>query len=116
MPTRDWPRWITSGPTLQALMCSLVSSEDPRAKVFVRLGRDGGQDARSGDGRNVYQAKYHRDGTVGDVIRDANDEAEKIRKYQNADHPRHKQWHGVVEWIQVTNTALTWTEREKWQS
>ena len=30
-------------------MCALVSSKDAKAKVFVRPGENGGQDARSGE-------------------------------------------------------------------
>ena len=49
MANRDW-NLIASGATFEALATTLVFFEDPKAALFGRRGKDGGQDARSGDG------------------------------------------------------------------
>ncbi len=96
-------------------MCALVSSKDAKAKVFVRPGKDGGQDARSGDDRTVYQAKHHASGSGADVIRDAKAEAEKIVKYKESTHERSGQWRGVDQWVLVTDVALSVSDEERWR-
>jgi hypothetical protein len=52
MANRNW-NLITSGATFEALATTLVFFEDPKAALFGRRGKDGGQDARSGDGTRV---------------------------------------------------------------
>lgn len=102
MAERNWGA-ITSGTTFQSLVTTILFFEDPKAALFVRPGRDGGQDARSGDGTMVFQAKHHLRGTAVDAIRDAKKEAETIKEYRNPEHPRHTQWAGVTHWRLVTN-------------
>lgn len=56
MAERRWGA-IASGATFEALATTLVFFEDAKAALFGRRGKDGGQDARSGDGTRVFQAK-----------------------------------------------------------
>src|SRR5262249_27561760 len=63
MANRNWGL-ITSGATFEALATTLIFFEDPKAALFGRRGKDGGQDARSGDGARVFQAKHHEDGSA----------------------------------------------------
>ncbi|WP_204104043.1 MULTISPECIES: hypothetical protein [Spirulina sp. CCY15215] len=93
--------YIRSGATFESLVHSLVLFEDPNAFLFSRPGKDRGQDARSGDGRIVYQAKFHQNGSAADVRRDAKKEASKIAEYRSEPI-----WKDVTEWILVTNVGF----------
>ena len=46
---------IRSGETFQSLVNTLLQFEWPGTRVFGRPGKDGAQDARSSDGKIVYQ-------------------------------------------------------------
>jgi hypothetical protein len=72
---------IGSGPTFQALASTLIFFEDAEADLFGRPGKDGGQDARSGDGTLFYPAKFRKDAPAAAAIADAKAEAEKISHY-----------------------------------
>ena len=50
---------IDSGEKFQALVNHLVIFDDPKARIYNRAGPDGGQDAKSGDGATIFQAKHH---------------------------------------------------------
>src|SRR6266542_3713057 len=106
MAERKWGT-ITSGVTFESLATTIVFFEDPKASLFGRRGKDGGQDARSGDGTRVFQAKHHVTGSAAAAIRDAKSEAEKIEKYRQPGHSRHEQWQGVTHWRLVTNAAFS---------
>ena len=80
--------WNLSGATFEALATTLIFFEDPKAALFGRRGKDGGQDARSGDGTRVFQAKYHEDGSAAKAIADAKKEATKIVGYRKPGHAR----------------------------
>lgn len=95
-------------------MTTLVLFEDPRAMVFGRAGPDGGQDARSGDGTCVYQAKFHAEGSAARAIADAKREAASIRRYREVEHVRFAQWSGVTRWRLVTNLVLNPTDHQTW--
>lgn len=113
MAERTWGA-ITSGATFQSLVTTILFFEDPKAALFVRPGRDGGQDARSGDGTRVFQAKHHMRGTAVDAIRDAKKEAETIKEYRKPEHPRHTQWAGVTHWRLVTNVPFNPMNLQTW--
>ncbi len=113
MADRNWAR-IESGVTFEALATTIVWFEDPKAALFGRRGRDGGQDVRSGDGTLVYQAKHHEDGSAAKAIADAKKEAAKIGRYRQPTHARHGQWAGVSNWRLVTNAAFNPTNRQTW--
>lgn len=68
MPERKWGA-ISSGATFESLATTVVFFDDPGAALFGRRGKDGGQDARSGDGTLVFQAKHHENGSSAAAIR-----------------------------------------------
>src|SRR5882724_10188145 len=115
MANRNW-NLITSGATFEALATTLVFFEDPKAALFGRRGKDGGQDARSGDGTRVFQAKHHEDGSAAKAIADAKKEAAKIVEYRNPGHARYEQWKGVTHWRLVTNAPFNPTDRQTWDT
>lgn len=115
MPERNWGQ-IRSGATFESLATTLVFFEDSGAALFGRRGKDGGQDARSSDGKRVFQAKYHQDGSASKAIADAKKEAAKIAKYRSSGHSREPQWRGVTHWRLVINAAFNPTDRQTWDN
>jgi hypothetical protein len=113
MAERKWGS-ITSGATFESLATTIVFFEDPKAALFGRRGKDGGQDARSGDGTRVFQAKHHENNSAAAAIRDARKEAEKIEEYRKTGHSRYGQWQGVTHWRLVTNAVFNPTDRQTW--
>lgn len=106
---------ITDGATFEALVTALIFFEDPKARLFGRRGRDGGQDALSGDRTIVYQAKHHVRPTLAKAIADAKKEAETIGKYRSPGHPNCGQWNGVARWRLVTNAEFNPRDEEAWR-
>ncbi len=115
MANRNWGQ-ITNGATFESLATTLLFFEDSKAALLVRRGKDGGQDARSSDGKRVFQAKHHQDGSAAKAIADAKKEAKKIAKYRTLGHLREPQWRGVTHWRLVTNAAFNTTDRQTWDS
>jgi hypothetical protein len=115
MVDRKWGA-ISSGATFETLVTTLVFFEHPDAALFGRRGVDGGQDARSGDGVRVFQAKHHADGSAAKAIADAKKEAAKILGYRSPEHPRHSQWKTVKHWRLVTNATFNPTDRHRWDN
>lgn len=115
MPERKWGA-ISSGATFESLATTVVFFEDPGASLFGRRGKDGGQDARSGDQTRVFQAKHHENGSAAAAIRDAKREAKKIEEYRKAGHARHAQWNGVTHWRLVTNAEFNPTDKLTWET
>ncbi|WP_189525213.1 ATP-binding protein [Nostoc sp. 'Peltigera membranacea cyanobiont' 232] len=105
---------IRSGYTFQDLICSLILLEDHEARVYVRSGKDYAQDARSGDGRIIYQMKFHRDEAFSLAIRDAKKEAKNIAKYLATPGKSQEIWQGVQEWILISNVAFNPGDEQKW--
>ncbi len=115
MAERKWSG-ISNGATFESLATTVVFFEDPGASLFGRRGKDGGQDARSGDGTLVFQAKHHENGSSAAAIRDAKSEAKKIEEYRKPGHTRHAQWIGVTHWRLVTNAAFNPTDKLTWDT
>jgi len=115
MANRNWSR-IESGATFESLAAALVVFEDPGAKVFGRRGPDGGQDVLSSDGRRVYQAKHHQDGSAAKAIADAKNEAAKIAAYRRPGHKNYPIWEGVTDWRLVTNAEFNANDLQRWES
>jgi hypothetical protein len=115
MTIRDWAH-IKTGSTFEALVQTLLLFDDPLARTFGRPGKDGGQDARSGDDRRVYQAKYHAEPRWSTLLRDAKREAEKIAQYRKPGHARAPQWKAVRQWCLVTNGDFNPTDDQRWQA
>lgn len=112
---RNWGL-ISTGPTFEGLVTTLVFFEDADAALLGRAGRDGGQDVRSGDGKLVYQAKHHQAPTAAKAIADAKAEATKIEKYRQPGHPRHDQWSKVTAWRLCTNASCNPTDQHTWDT
>ncbi|MCU0691190.1 MAG: ATP-binding protein, partial [Polyangiaceae bacterium] len=115
MPERKWGA-ISSGATFESLATTVVFFEDPGASLFGRRGKDGGQDARSGDGTRVFQAKHHENGSAAAAIRDAKSEATTIEEYRKLGHSRHAQWKDVTHWRLVTNATFNPRDRHTWDT
>ena len=111
--TRNW-RLSRTGEPFEALATTVIFFEDGGARLFGRRGRDGGQDARSGDGQTVYQAKHHLRPTAAKAIDDAKQEAEKIANYRRVGHARREQWKTVTNWVLVTNASFNPTDDQVW--
>jgi hypothetical protein len=107
---------ITSGAMFQSLACTLIFFEDPNAALFGRPGKDGAQDARSGDGTRVFQMKHHQNASAAAAIRDAKEEAATVAKYRTPGHARHGQWLDVKHWRLVTNAVFNTTDQERWDN
>lgn len=115
MVERKWGA-IASGATFECLATTILFFEDPTASLFGRRGKDGGQDARSGDGTRVFQTKHHESGSAAAAIRDAKSEAKKIEEYRKPGHSRHGQWSGVTHWRLVTNAAFNPADQHTWDT
>jgi hypothetical protein len=115
MAERKWGA-ITDGARFEALVSTIIFFEDAKASLFGRPGKDGGQDARSGDGALVFQVKHHRNGSAAAAISDAKKEAAKIEQYREVGHPRHGQWKNVTHWRLVTNAEFNPTDRQVWDT
>ncbi len=115
MADRKWGA-ITNGATFEALATTIVFFTDSKASLFGRRGKDGGQDARSGDGTRVFQAKHHENGSAATATSDAKKEAARIEKYRQPGHARHDQWKGVTHWRLVTNAAFNPTDKLRWDT
>src|SRR3569623_1942515 len=113
MAERKWGA-ISSGATFEALATTIVFFEDSQAALFGRRGKDGGLDARSGDGTRVFQAKHHEGGSSAKAIADAKSEAAKVRLYRQPGHARQEQWKAVKHWRLVTNAPFYPTDRKTW--
>ena len=115
MVERNWGL-ITNGATFENLATTLVFFEDSKAALFGRRGKDGGQDARSGDGRRVFQAKHHESHSSKSAIADAKKEAAKIRQHRDPNDSRYAQWQGVTHWRLVTNVPFNPTDDQTWKA
>lgn len=113
MAERNWNA-ITNGATFQHLVNTLLLCVDPAASPYGRPGKDGAQDAKSGDRKTVYQAKYHGIATAAKAIADAKKEFATIRQYRVPGHPRAPLWEGVETWCLVTNAAFNAQDEQNW--
>nr|WP_288913177.1 hypothetical protein [uncultured Pseudomonas sp.] len=115
MGERNWGM-IQNGEVFEALVTAVIFFNDPTTILLSREGVDGGQDAKSGDGRIIYQAKFHKLGSAKQAIRDAKAECAKIEKYRLEKNERYGQWKNAEEWILVTNLAFNPTDDEEFNS
>jgi hypothetical protein len=114
MPTNyKWPL-IQSGGAFQALVNALLQFEFPGTRVFGRAGKDSGQDARSADGKTVYQYKHHSDPSFAKTLSDAGKELTKISKYRQPADARYIHWQYAQEWVLVTNLEVNPNDEARW--
>ncbi len=105
MPPLDWSR-ISDQPRFNALIRAIVARLDPlphRAWLPTRPGRDLAIDARSGDGKTVWQFKHHQpmerpDRILSDARKTAKD-IEKARSNKNGASA----WDGINHWVLATS-------------
>ncbi len=105
---------IRNGYTFQDLICALIRLEDHEARLYVRPGKDYGQDAGSGDGCIIYQMKFHQDEAGSQAIGDAKKEAKKIAKYLETPGQSQEIWQGVKKWILISNVGFNPVNRSTW--
>ena len=105
---------IRSGEAFQSLANTLLLFERPGTRVFGRAGKDGGQDARSADGKTVYQHKHHCAPSFSKVVSDAQGEVAKISGYRQASDKRYALWQNVEEWVLVTNVPVNPIDQARW--
>lgn len=113
MTELNWP--LLNSSSFEALLHTIIFYKDPKAFLFNRPGKDGAQDAKSGDKRTVYQSKFHvtKLNDPSTAFRDAKDEFNKIKKYQKENDPR---WRGVTQWILATPIPFGSQDDQKWQN
>ncbi len=107
---------ITNGSQFENLVHILLFHIDPKTRLSGRPGPDRGIDAKSGDMKTVYQAKYHKVGNISNVISDAKSECEKIKKYRKKDHSNYNSWKDVSNWIMATNIDVNETDMTLWST
>jgi hypothetical protein len=107
---------ITDGDAFQSLVSTLILFEEPTARTFIRPGKDGAQDARTADGKRVWQAKHHRAPTIGKSIDDALEELAKIKEYRKSSHFNYELWKNVAEWTLVTNLEMNAASQLRWEN
>lgn len=105
---------INGGGAFESLMHALVFAEDSTAVLFGRPGKDSGQDARSGDGLTVYQAKYYSGMDMARAVEVAHGELGKIKKYKDPTHPNFVHWKSVKHWVLVANIRKNPNDIKKW--
>lgn len=115
MAERNWGL-IQSGEVFEALVTAIIFFNDPSTVLLGRPGVDGGQDAKSGDGRIVYQAKFHKAGAARLALTDAKKEFNKIKEYRLFGHERYEQWKDASEWVLVTNSAFNPSDDEQFKN
>lgn len=105
---------LRTGEAFQSLINDLLLFEFPGTRVFGRAGKDAGQDARSSDGKTVYQFKYHVEPSFSLAISDAKKEFEKIKKYRKPEAKQYPHWKDAINWIHVTNVTKNPNDEKRW--
>ncbi len=108
--------FIQSGESFQSLINTLLQFKCPGTKVFGRPGKDSAQDARSADGKTVYQYKHHTSPTISKTLDDASKELTKINKYKQPTDPRYKHWENAADWVLVTNLSVNANDKTLWEN
>lgn len=106
---------IFDGAEFESLVHTLLFFTVPDIVLFGRPGKDSGQDAISGDGTHVYQAKYGRTLSEDDAIARAKEELDNIRKHLKPDDADYRFWEKVKHWTLVANFEKNPWTNEKWQ-
>ena len=108
--------FINSGPQFESLMHILLFHINPKIRLSGRPGRDRGIDAKSENGKIIYQAKYHKIGNISDVISDAKKEFDKIKQYREESHSNYDYWKEVTEWVLISNIDINETDMFQWEN
>ena len=103
------------GAEFESLVHSLLFFVEPSIVLFGRPGKDSGQDAISGDGSHVYQAKYRRVLKFDEAISICRTELDKVRKYRSPDDDNYPFWSKVSHWTLVANCETNPFDKAKWE-
>lgn len=114
MSRLNWMRF--DGAEFESLVHSILFFKEPNVILLGRPGKDSGQDAISGDGTHVYQAKYGRTLTMTDAIARAREELKAIQKKRKKGHPDYSVWSMVTEWTLVANFTTNRLDVKRWQN
>ena len=115
MPTLNWAL-IQDGGVLESLMHAILYAKDRNTILFGRPGKDSGQDARTADGRTVYQSKYREGLDMDGAISLALKELEQIAKYLDSSHSNFKHWKHAKTWVLFGNFAINPNDDAKWKN
>jgi len=106
---------IQDGGVFESLMHCILYAEDHSTILFGRPGKDAGQDARTFDGRIVYQAKYRKGIAMDGAIALALDELQTIKKYRQHTHVNHIHWQHAQHWVLFANFSINPNDNMKWR-
>jgi hypothetical protein len=106
----DWKK--IDGGSFESLVHAILYAENSEVILFGRPGKDSGQDAKSSDGKVVYQAKYRKDSVS--IVELAKNELKKIEEYRQNLHDNYRHWKDVEKWILVTNVKTNPNDVIKW--
>jgi hypothetical protein len=107
---------INDGGAFESLMHAILDAEDPEIILFGRPGPDQGQDARSGDGKTVYQAKYRSGLNMDGAIKLALEELQAIQECRQPDHQNYIHWKHAKQWILVANFRQNPNDIQRWEN
>ncbi|EAQ78806.1 hypothetical protein DSM3645_29931 [Blastopirellula marina DSM 3645] len=107
---------IQDGGVLESLMHAILYAENPQTILFGRPGKDAGQDARTADGKIVYQSKYRDGMDMSEAIKVALKELEFITKYREKDHANYQHWEHAERWVLFANLSINPNDDAKWKS
>jgi hypothetical protein len=108
----DWKK--IDGDGFESLVHAILYAENNNVILFGRPGKDSGQDAKSADGKIVYQAKYRKDS--GSIVELAGNELKKIKEYRQESHNNYQHWKDVEKWVLVTNVKTNPNDVIMWNS
>ena len=107
---------INNGATFQSLISKIIWHKDHTAKVHDRPGPDAGIDAKSGDGKTVYQVKYiTNQENFSAIISKAKKEFKTIKEYRKENHGNYNLWKNVEHWCLLTNAVWSSKDEQKWK-
>ncbi|MDE0151442.1 MAG: ATP-binding protein [Bdellovibrionales bacterium] len=115
MPEINWG-FISDGKTFESLIFSILKFKDVNIRVYERPGPDASIDAKSEDGKVIYQAKYTQSEKLSEIITKAKEELKKIEKYKQKNHKNYTHWTGVEKWCLITNATWNPSDEEKWKN
>jgi hypothetical protein len=107
---------VSDGGVFESLMHAILYARDPGTILFGRKGKDAAQDARSGDGLIVYQAKYRKSLDMDGAIALALEELKTIKKYRNPAHANYQYWEHATHWVLAANLSINPNDDARWRS
>ncbi len=115
MPALNWGL-VSDGGVFESLMHAILYAQDPCTILFGRPGKDAGQDARTGNGSVIYQAKYRQTLNMDGAVDLATHELKKIVKYRESTHANFCHWEHAKKWILVAAFSVNPNDETKWRN